>query len=131
MNGVVVVGYLRKDKSAMRPYRAIHTLILKPEVDPDEFEVFMLDEFLAETRRLPGCLDAQLLRGYRGYLPGVAQAKVDYAWISLWENIERNNDVWSRDEAHYTPESLRAPLAKLYQYATTVTLVGGFTVAGR
>ena len=112
----------------MRPFRAIHTINLKPDVDPDEFEAFMRDEFFAATRRLSGCLDAQLLRGYRGYLPGVAQAKVDYAWISLWESIERNNDVWSRDDEHFTPESLRAPLAKLYQYAATVTLVGGFTV---
>lgn len=109
-------------------FRAIHTVTLKPEANPQEFERFMLNEFLAATRALPGCMDVQLLRGYRGYLPGVAQAKVDYAWISLWESVEANNAAWSRDGVHITPETLREPLAKLYSYTATVTLIGGFTV---
>ena len=112
----------------MPRFRAIHTTILKPETDPEEFERFMLEEFLPAKRRLPGCLDAQLLRGYRGYLPGVAQAKVDYAWITLWESPEKNNDVWSRGDEHVTPPSMRRPLAKLHSYTVTVTLVGGFTI---
>jgi len=112
----------------MHPYRAIHTATLKPETDAEEFERFMLEEFLAATRALPGCVEVQLLRGYRGHLPGVAQAKVDYAWISLWESLEANDAAWSRDGVHATPETLREPLAKLYSYTATVTLVGGFTV---
>ncbi|GIX06127.1 MAG: hypothetical protein KatS3mg115_0530 [Candidatus Poribacteria bacterium] len=112
-------------------FRAIHTVVLKPEVDPEEFERFMLEEFLPAKRRLPGCLDAQLLRGYKGYLPGVARARVDYAWITLWESVEANNAVWSDGEEHRTPSPLQAPLAKLYTYASAVTLIGGFTVVAR
>ena len=90
--------------------------------------MFMRNEFFPAKRRLPGCLDAQLLRGYRGYLPGVAQAKVDYAWITLWESPEANNAVWSEGDDHATPSSVRPLMAKLYNFTTTVTLVGGFTV---
>ena len=113
----------------MSKYRVIHTCDLKPGVDTSEFESFMRGEFFPAKMTLPGCLDAQLLRGYRGSLPGAANSKVDYAWITLWESVERNNEVWSAGEEHRTPDSQRGPQARLYEYAATVTLVGGFIVA--
>ncbi|MBM3214829.1 hypothetical protein FJZ36_07945 [Candidatus Poribacteria bacterium] len=113
----------------MAPFRAIHTIVLKPEVDSLEFERFMCDEFIPATLELDGCLDVQLLRGYRGSLPGVAKARVDYAWISLWRDIDSNNEAWSRHGEHATPDGLRGPQAKLLTYGATVTLIGGFTVA--
>jgi hypothetical protein len=116
-------------RTVVRTFRAIHTAVLKPDADPDAFERFMREEFLLRTRALPGCLAVQLLRGYHGHLPGVARARVDYAWISLWESVERNNAVWSEDGEHRTPESLREPWARLHEFAATVTLVGGFVVA--
>jgi len=109
-------------------FRAIHTIELKNDVDPEEFEEFMLNEFLVETMSLEGCLDAQLLRGYNGNIPGVAQSKVDYAWISLWESIETNSKVWSREGKHYTPDNMMKVNAKLYHYAANLSLVGGFVV---
>ncbi len=112
----------------MARYRAIHTAELRSDVDPDEFERFMIDEFLSETNKLPGCLDAQLLRGYTGDLPGTARAKVDYAWISLWESAEANNRVWSRDGKHYTPESIMHVNARLHHYVASYSLVGGFEI---
>ena len=112
----------------MAKFRAIHTIELKFSVDKEEFEEFMTEEFLPEKLKLPGCLDAQLLRGYKGSLPGVAPARVDYAWISLWESVEANNKVWSRGAKHYTPESMMRVNAKLHHYAATYTLVGGFEV---
>ena len=112
----------------MARFRAVHTAILKPETDPDSFSDFMKREFLPATRGLQGCLGAELLRAYRGSLPGVAPAKPDYAWITLWESVDANNEVWSRDGVHEPPEELRDLLGKLYAYAATVTLVGGFTI---
>jgi hypothetical protein len=73
-------------------------------------------------------LQIQLLKGYKGDLPGVAQAKVDYGWITLWESVEANNKVWSRDGEHYNPENIEEVNAKLLYYATNYTLVGGFVV---
>lgn len=113
----------------MPNYRVIHTCDLKPGVDAAAFEKFMLNEFFPAKLKLPGCLQAQLLRGYRGSLPGAARSKVGYAWITLWESVERNNEVWSQDGEHRTPASQREPQARLYEYAATVTLVGGFVVA--
>ncbi len=112
----------------MAKFRAIHTIELKFSVDKEEFEKFMTEEFFPEKLKLPGCLEIQLLKGYKGNMPGVAQAKVDYAWISLWESVEANNKVWSRDAKHYTPESMMRVNAKLHHYAATYTLVGGFEV---
>jgi len=112
----------------MPRFRAIHTIELKPNVDREEFEEFMLKEFLPAIKALPGCLDAELLRGYKGDLPGVARAKVDYAWITLWESVEANNRTWSRGGKHYTPPSIMQVTAKLYHYAVSYTLVGGFEV---
>ena len=112
----------------MARYRAIHTAELRTDVDPKEFEDFMLNEFLAEKKKLPGCLGAELLKGYSGDLPGAAAAKVDYAWISLWESVEANNKVWSRDGKHYTPEPMMKANAKLHHYVASYTLVGGFTI---
>ncbi len=109
-------------------FRVIHTAVLKPETNPWDFEEFMLGSFLAATKALPGCIDAQLLKGYRGYLPGVANAKVDYAWITLWENVDANDEVWAPEGEHRTPDALRQPMAKLQTLTATVTLVGGFTV---
>ncbi len=112
----------------MAKFRAIHTIELKFDVDREEFEEFMLKEFLPAIKALPGCMDAELLRGYKGNLPGVAQSKVDYAWITLWESVEANNKVWSRNGKHYTPESIMRVNARLYHYAVNYTLVGGFEV---
>ena len=112
----------------MARFRAVHTAMLKPETDPEAFSDFMKREFLPATSRLQGCLDAELLRAYRGSLPGVAPSKPDFAWITLWESVDANNAVWSRDGVHEPPEELRDLLGKLYAYAATVTLVGGFTV---
>lgn len=114
----------------MTKFRAIHTVDLKPEVDVKEFEEFMLKEFIPETKKLPGCLDVQLLKGYKGDLPGVATAKFDYAWISLWESLEANNKAWTKDGKHHTPENIEKSLAKLYNYAAAYWLIGGFTVVG-
>jgi len=112
----------------MANFRAIHTIELKPNTDVEEFEKFMTEEFLPEVTKLPGCLQIQLLKGYKGDLPGVAQAKADYGWITLWESVEANNKVWSRDDEHYNPETIEEVNAKLLRYATNYTLVGGFVV---
>lgn len=112
----------------MSKFRAVHTIDLKPGVDKKEFEKFMLTEFIPETKKLEGCLDVQLLRGYKGDKPGVAVAKSDYAWISLWESIEANNRAWTRNGKHYTPENIEKLLARLYSFAATYWLVGGYIV---
>ena len=112
----------------MANFRAIHTIELKPEADREEFEEFMTKEFLPEVAKLPGCMQIQFLRGYKGELPGVAQANADYGWITLWESVEANNEVWSRDGEHYTPENIEEINAKLLRYATNYILVGGFVV---
>ena len=112
----------------MAQFRALHTTVLKPETDPEKFSDFMTREFLPATRGLPGCIGAELLRGYRGSHVGVASAKVDYAWITLWESVDANDAAWSRDGVHEPPLILRPLFGKLYGYAATVTLVGGFTV---
>jgi heme-degrading monooxygenase HmoA len=114
----------------MAKFRAIHTVDLKPSVDKKEFEEFMLTEFIPQTLKLPGCLDIQLLKGYRGDRPGVATAKSDYAWISLWESVEANNEAWSKAGEHFTPESIEKALAKLYTFAAAYWLIGGYTVVG-
>ncbi|MDE0021793.1 MAG: hypothetical protein OXT69_10490 [Candidatus Poribacteria bacterium] len=121
--------HINKTGRGMPKYRVIHTCDLKPGADTAAFERFMVSEFFPAKLKLPGCLQAQLLRGYRGGLPGAAQSRVDYAWITLWESVERNNEVWSRDGEHETPASQREPQARLYEFAATVTLVGGFVVA--
>lgn len=114
----------------MPKFRAIHTVDLKPSVDREEFEEFMLTEFIPETLKLPGCLDVQLLKGYKGDKPGVATAKSDYAWVSLWESVEANEEVWTRDGVHQTPENVEKALAKLYTFAAAYWLIGGYTVVG-
>jgi len=112
----------------MAKFRAIHTVDLKPDADRKEFEKFMLSEFIPETLKLPGCLEVQLLRGYKGEKPGVATAKSDYAWISLWESVEANNRVWTKGGKHHTPENIEKMMAKLYTFAATYWLIGGYTV---
>jgi len=112
----------------MAKFRAIHTADLKPNVDRKKFEEFMITEFIPETLKLPGCLDVQLLRGYKGNKPGVATAKSDYAWISLWESVEANDKVWSRDGKHYTPEIIERAVAKLYTFVAAYWLIGGYIV---
>lgn len=112
----------------MAKFRAIHTIEIKRDVDPEEFEEFMLNEFLVETQNLEGCLDAQLLKGFKGDLPGVAQSKFDYVWISLWESPESNSKIWSRDGKHYTPDNMMKVNAKLYHFTANFSLVGGFVV---
>jgi len=114
----------------MAKFRAIHTVDLKPNADREEFEKFMLTEFIPETLKLPGCLDVQLLKGYKGDRLGVATAKSDYAWISLWESVEANDRVWSKGGKHYSPESIERALAKLYTFAAAYWLIGGYTVVG-
>jgi len=114
----------------MAKFRAIHTVDLKPSVDREEFEKFMIAEFIPETVKLPGCLSVQLLKGYKGDKPGVATAKFDYAWISLWESVEANNKAWSKGGKHYTPEGVEKALAKLYTFAAAYWLIGGYTVVG-
>lgn len=114
----------------MAKFRAIHTVDLKPGVGNDDFEKFMITEFIPETEKIPGCLGVQLLKGYKGDSPGVATAKSDYAWISLWESVEANNRAWTKDGEHYTPESIEKALAKLYTYAAAYWLIGGYTVVG-
>jgi hypothetical protein len=114
----------------MAKFRAIHTVDLKPDADMEEFEKFMLNEFIPETVKLPGCLGVQLLKGYKGDLPGVATAKSDYAWISLWESVEANNKVWSDGGEHINPENIEKLIAKLYTFAAAYWLIGGYTVVG-
>ena len=114
----------------MAKFRAIHTVDLKPNVGRREFEKFMLTEFIPETLKLPGCMDVQLLEGYKGDKPGVAKAKSDYAWISLWESVEANNEVWSKGGEHVTPENIEKVVAKLYTFAAAYWLIGGYTVVG-
>ena len=113
----------------MSHFRAIHTIELKPDVEGELFESFMLREFLPAVRALPGCLEVELLKGYHGTLEGVAHSQYDYAWLTLWESVEANNAVWSKEGVHHTPEEIQEVNAKLYQYATNYSLVGGFTVA--
>ena len=114
----------------MAKFRAIHTIDLKEDVDEKEFEEFMLEEFIPGTLNLEGCLDVQLLKGYKGNKIGVASAKSDYTWISLWESVEANNKVWSKGGRHYTPESIERLVAKLYSVAAVYRLIGGYTVVG-
>ena len=114
----------------MAKFRAIHTIDLKPNVDREEFENFMLTEFIPETLKLPGCLEVQLLSGYKEDRVGVATAKSDYAWISLWESVEANNKVWSDGGEHINPENIEKLLAKLYTFAAAYWLIGGYTVVG-
>ncbi len=114
----------------MAKFRAIHTIDLKPEADSTEFEKFMLEEYIPETSKLEGCLGIQLLKGYKGDLVGVAKGKSDYTWISLWENVEANNKAWAKRGKHFTPESIKDVTAKLYDFAATFWLVGGYTIIG-
>ena len=114
----------------MAKFRAIHTVDLKSNVDKEDFEKFMLTEFIPETLKLPGCLNVQLLKGYKGDKPGVATAKSDYAWISLWESVEANDRVWSEGGEHHTPENVERVLARLYTFAAAYWLIGGYTVVG-
>jgi len=113
----------------MPSFRAIHTIELKPDVDGELFEDFMLREFLPAVRALPGCLEVELLKGYHGELEGVAPAESDYAWLTLWESVEANNAVWSAQGGHHTPNEIQDVNSKLYYYAVNYSLVGGFTVA--
>jgi len=114
----------------MAKFRAIHTIDMKPDADKAKFEEFMLNEFISETEKLPGCLGVQLLKGYKGDKPGVATAKSDYAWISLWESVEANDAVWSDGGKHANPEKIESLLAKLYNFAAAYWLIGGYTVIG-
>ena len=115
----------------MAEFRAIHTVDLKPDVEREEFEKFMLTEFIPETVKLPGCLDVQLLKGYSGSKSGVASAKSDYAWISRWESVEANDKVWSDGGKHVNPERIEKLLAKLYTFAAAYWLIGGYTVVSK
>jgi hypothetical protein len=112
----------------MPHFRAIHTIELKPNIEPEVFEDFMTREFLPTTRSLPGCLQVEFLKGYKGELVGVAPSKCDYGWLTLWESVEANDAVWAKDGAHYTPTEILEANAKLYHYAASYSLVGGFTV---
>ncbi len=112
----------------MAKFRAIHTIDLKPNVDAKEFEQFMLTEFIPAKLELPGCLSIQLLKGYKGNEPGVVTAKSDYAWMSLWESVEANNEVWSRVGRHQSPENIEKMLAKLYSFAAAYWQTGGYIV---
>jgi len=114
----------------MTRFRAIHTIDLKPGVSGEDFEKFMINEFIIETKKLPGCLGVQLLKGYKGDMPGVASAKSDYAWVSLWESVEANNKVWSDGGEHTTPENIERLMAKLYTFAAAYWLIGGYTIVG-
>ena len=112
----------------MSHFRAIHTIELKPHVDRELFEEFMRREFLPTVCSLPGCLHVEFLKGYKGNLIGVAQSEYDYAWMTLWESVEANNAVWSKDGVHHNPEQIVEINAKLHHYAVNYSLVGGFTV---
>ena len=112
----------------MPQFRAIHTIELKQNVDAEVFEDFMSREYLPATGSLPGCLRVEFLKGYKGDFVGVAPSKHDYAWVTLWESVEANNAIWSRAGAHHTPEDILEVNAKLYLYAASYSLVGGFTV---
>ena len=114
----------------MSKFRAIHTVDLKPDTNKEEFEKFMLEEFIPETLKLVGCLEVQLLKGYKGDLPGVATAKSDYAWLSLWESVEANNKTWTKRGKHHTPDGIEKAMAKLYSYVAAYWLVGGYTLVG-
>ena len=114
----------------MAKFRAIHTVDLKPNVDEEKFVKFMLTEFIPEKLKLPGCLDMQLLKGYKGDKPGVATAKSDYAWISLWESVEANNKAWSKLGKHHSPEEIERVFAKLYAFAAAYWQTGGYIVVG-
>lgn len=112
----------------MSNFRAIHTIELKPDIEHEQFEDFMLRQFLPTIRALPGCLSVELLKGYKGDLVGVAQSERDYGWMTLWESVEANNAVWSKEGVHYTPDEILDINAKLHHYAANYSLVGGFTV---
>lgn len=114
----------------MAKFRAIHTVDLKPNVDEKEFEEFMLTEFIPEKLKLPGCESVQLLKGYKGDEPGVVTAKSDYAWISLWESVEANNEIWSKVGRHQSPDNIERVLAKLYSYTAAYWQTGGYIVIG-
>ena len=84
--------------------------------------------FYPRFARSPNCLSVELLKGYKGDLVGVAQSEHDYVWMTLWESVEANNSVWSKEGAHHTPEEILEINAKLHHYAANYSLVGGFTV---
>ncbi len=48
--------------------------------------------------------------------------------MTLWESVEANNAVWSREGVHRTPDEILEINAKLHHYAANYSLVGGFTV---
>ena len=112
----------------MPNFRAIHTIELKPNIEKEAFEYFMMKEFLPTVRALPGCLRVEFLKGYQGSLVGVAKSKYDYAWMTLWESVEANNAIWSIDGEHRSPDEILDINAKLHHYAANYALVGGFTV---
>ena len=112
----------------MSHFRAIHTIELKQNVEHEQFEDFMLHQFLPTIRALPDCLSVELLKGYKGDLAGVAQSEHDYVWMTLWKSVEANNTVWSKEGAHHTPDEILEINAKLHHYAANYSLVGGFTV---
>ncbi len=113
----------------MPRFRAIHTIELKPDVEGEMFEDFMVREFLPAIRSLPGCLEVQLLKGYQGELDAVAHSESDYGWLTLWESVEANNAAWSREGTHHTPDQIQKVNSKLYHFAANYSLVGGYTVA--
>lgn len=113
----------------MARFRAIHMIELKPHVENELFEDFMMREFLPSIRALPGCLEVELLQGYHGGLEGVAHADFDYGWLTLWESVEANNAAWSKQGTHHTPKEIQEVNSKLYHYAANYSLVGGFTIA--
>jgi hypothetical protein len=115
----------------MAKYRAIHAIDLKPDVTAKDFEDFMLNEFIPETLKLEGCLEIQLLKGYKGRRPGVASAKFDYTWVSLWESVEANNKAWLKDGKHYTPENIEKAMARMFTFAAAYWLLGGYTVISK
>ena len=115
----------------MSHFRAIHTIELKPMVEYEVFEYFMLQQYLPAVRSLPGCLAVELLKGYQGGLEGVATSDYDYAWITLWESVEANNAVWSKDGEHHNPPAIEKNNAKLYHFAANFSLIGGFTVEAK
>ena len=59
---------------------------------------------------------------------GLRRQNMDYAWVTLWESVEANNAIWSKEGAHHTPEGILDVNAKLYHFAASYSLVGGFTV---
>ena len=66
----------------------------------------MSREYLPATRSLPGCLQVEFLKGYKGDYVGVAPSKYDYAWVTLWESVGKQTTTSGQRKVRITRQKV-------------------------